>query len=431
MEGILLKLWGKVCLSLTITLGVIAFGLNCSLGTSRSTYTISAQAATTINAEEQGMIGDSITANNSALQSILEKYHDKELTIYIPSGVYKFKTGNFKLHSNITFKFEKNAIFRVSSGNLVNFIYPSPKAGYNGGIKNIRWEGATFQGDNTSSGQSIFNQSIHHATNVTFNNCYFYNAELPFGHYLDIDGSHNINITNSTFTGFNGSEDFKEAIQIDYSNPSAMSYRNPGDHYDNLPTYNVRVIQNKFLPIYNNSGKIVSYAPNPIGEHTVYYNRKLKTIHDIHFTNNTVIDPKPLMKSDYATIRFIDVSNLWITNNNFVNQRVLNSGNYIYLQSTSPIYKSSNLTVKNNTFKNINPNKQYIFLNASNAKSSLAKVTITGNKITGQKDSVPFVKGNFSFKSKTIRVKNNKTVLSSKHTKYFSELSHQNMLFIE
>ncbi|MGV7699695.1 hypothetical protein PJM27_29305, partial [Mycobacterium kansasii] len=69
----------------------------------------------------------------------------------------------------------------------------------------------------------------------------FDNAESPTGHYIDIDGSHNVNITNSVFTGFNGSQDYKEAIQVDYSNKKAMSYKNAGDQYDNLPSYDVTV----------------------------------------------------------------------------------------------------------------------------------------------------------------------------------------------
>lgn len=409
----------------TITLCTTFVGVNSSLRISRSTNTFTAQA-TTINAEDQGMTGDSTTVNNKALQNLLDKWKSDNLTINIPKGTYLFDAGNIKLHSNITFNFDNGAVFQAKPGdNQVNFVYPSPKAGYDGGINNVKWEGASFKGDNTSSGQSVFVQSIHHATNITFNSCTFDNAESPGGHYIDLDGSHDINIMNSRFIGFNAAPglDYKEAIQIDYSNPNAMSARNPGDQYDNLPTYNVKVDNNKFLPIYSKTGKITSYAPNPIGEHTIYNDGKAGIIHDIYFTNNTVTDPKPLLESYDATIRFIDVSNLWIENNKFTNKQILRSGNYIYLNNLITNYKMKNLNIKGNTFTNINPNKQYIFLNNINPKNPMSKINITGNKIVNQQSDVAFVSGNFPLSSTTIKISNNKS--TGQPEKYYSGVSSQ------
>lgn len=419
-----MKLWGKICLTVTVALGSVALGSTGFPGISQSTNTKVARAATTINAENQGMIGNSSTINNKALQNMIDRWSGNKLVIHVPKGIYKFETGNIFLHSNITFKFDKGAIFRSTSGNFVGFIYPSPNLGYDGGIKNIRWEGATFQGDNTSKGQSVFCQSIHHATNVSFDNCVFNNAESPLGHYLDLDGSHDISIKNSTFIGFNGIQDSKEAIQIDYSNIMAMSYKNPGDKYDNLPTYDVTIDNNKFLPIYKKSGQICSYAPNPVGEHSVFDNGKAGIIHDIRFTNNTVIDPKPLMGNSDATIRFIDVSNLWIENNKFINQKISRSGNYIYLNNIISDYRMKNLNIRNNTFTNITPNKQYIFLNSINLNNPMLKVKITGNKIASRKSKVSFVRGNFNLKSNKIKISNNKSTNKISHNKkYYSGLT--------
>lgn len=392
-------------------MGITNFWGDFSHGILQPTNVITAHAETTINAENQGMVGNSQTPNNTALQTLLDKWGKNDLTVNIPKGIYLFNAGNIKLNSNITFNFDKGAVFKVKSGdNEVNFIYPSPKPGYNGGISNINWQNATFKGDNTPLGQSIFAQSIHHAKNVTFNNCTFDNAESPGGHCLDIDGSHHISITNSRFVGFNPekNQDYKEAIQIDYSNLTAMTYRNPGDKYDNLPTYDVKVNNNQFLPIYGHAGQITSYAPNPIGEHIVYNNGRSGVIHDIHFTNNTIIDPKPLSKNDSATIRFIDVSNLWIKNNKFINRRVSSSGNYIYLKNIIANYKMKNLNIKNNTFTNINPNKQYILLHSINKKNPMLNINITGNKVFHQRNTTPFVTGNFPLNLSSIKISNNK-----------------------
>jgi len=398
---------GEFSLFITLVVGVTVLGVSFTLVKPLSGGTVVAQASNSINAKSQGLSGNSKTVNNNALQNILDKWNGDSLTIKVPKGIYLFDSGAIRLHSNVTFEFDKGAVFRVTSGDMVSFVYPSPNAGYNGGISNVKWKGATFQGDNTAKGQSSFTQSINHATNVTFSGCTFYDAEAPYGHDLDIDGSHDIQVTNSTFVGFNGIQDFKEAIQIDYSDLIAMSYRNPGDKYDDLPTYDVTVNKNRFLPIYGTSGQISSYAPNPIGEHAVYDNGKAGIIHDIHFTNNTVVDPKPLTENGAGNIRFIDVYNLWVTNNKFINRRGVVSGNYIYLNNVLPNYRMANLNIENNIFTNVNPTSQYIFLSSVDLSDPMTDINITGNKIITRKRRIPFVKGNFALNQDTIKIDKN------------------------
>lgn len=391
-----------------VAMGIAVLGLNTVSVTPHQASNSVAYAATVINAKHQGMVGNAKKVNNGALQKMINKW-DGAVTIHVPKGTYLFDTGNIKLHSNITFKFDKGAVFRITAGHRVNFFYPSPKAGYNGGISNVKWEGATFQGDHTAKGQSVFTQSIHHAKDVSFNKCVFDNAESPTGHYIDIDGSHDITVTNSVFTGFNGSVDYKEAIQVDYSNYKAMSYKHPGDQYDNLPSYNVRVHKNQFLPVSRKSGQVQSYAPNPIGQHAIYDHGKAGIIHNVYFTNNTVVDPKPLMaKTGVATIHFKDVSNLWITGNKFINEHVLGSGNYIYLLNTEPDYHMTNLNIQNNTFTNVRPTQQYIFLDSSAATDPMDHVNITGNKATTtKKKKAAFIKANFALTGDTINIARN------------------------
>lgn len=398
----------KLGLLVVVATGATLLGLSpVGVLPGRTSGTTIAQAASTINAKHQGMVGDAKTTNNDALQAMIDKWSGS-VTIHVPKGTYLFDAGAIKLHSNITFKFDKGAVFRITDGNRVNFVYPSPDASYDGGISNVTWKGATFQGDNTAKGQSVFTQSIHHATNVNFDKCVFDNAESPTGHYIDIDGSHNVNITNSVFTGFNGSQDFKEAIQVDYSNKKAMSYKNKGDQYDNLPSYDVTVDNNQFLPVSKKSGQVSSYAPNPIGEHAIYGHGKAGIIHDVHFTNNTVVDPKPLMDDGVATIHFKGISNLWITGNKFINQHVLGSGNYIYLLNSEPDYTMTNLNITDNTFTNVNPTKQYVFLDSTSSDNPMTDVTITGNKAITQKTGATFVKGNFPLTGDTINISDNK-----------------------
>lgn len=75
-----MRLWGKICLTVTVALGSVALGLTGFPGTAN---TVVARAATTINAKSQGMIGNSETANNTALQNILNKWNNDALTIWM------------------------------------------------------------------------------------------------------------------------------------------------------------------------------------------------------------------------------------------------------------------------------------------------------------------------------------------------------------
>lgn len=406
-----MKLRGKQYLLAAVTLGVTLLGFTAGGADLTPSTTVVAHAATTINAVHQGMTGDAKTVNNDAFQAMIDKFNNSDgVTVHVPKGTYVFNAGHVVLHSNITFNFDKGAVFRITNGQRLNIAYPSPQAGYDGGISNVTWNGATFQGDNTAAGQSVFVQSIHHAQDVTFNNCVFDNAESPTGHYIDIDGSHDVTVKNSVFTGFNGSMDYKEAIQVDYSNKKAMSYKLAGDKYDNLPSYNVTVDHNQFLPVSRKSGQVQSYAPNPIGEHAVYNKGQAGIIHNVYFTNNTVVDPKPLLDDGVATIHFKCVSDLYITGNKFINQHVLGSGNYIYLYNSQPDYQMSNLNITNNTFTNVNPTKQYVYLDSGTTDNPMTSVTIKNNNVTTQKKGVPFVQSNFPLtgSGNGIQISNNK-----------------------
>lgn len=387
---------GLLVLGTVAGVGLTQFGTS----TSQVNQTTVAHAATTVNAKNQGMVADGKTDNAPLLQHIIDAFSDSDnVTIHVTKGTYLFTNAELKaivLHSNITFDFDKDAVFQIKSGDRIPFVYPSPKAGYDGGISNVTWNGATFRGDyNKSDGQSVFVQSIHHATNVNFNDCTFDNAESPTGHYIDIDGSHNVNVKDSTFTGFNASNnfDYKEAIQVDYSNTKAMSYHQSGDQYDNLPSYDVTVDGNKFIPLSNASGSVKSFAPNPIGQHVVYGKGAGGIIHDIQFTNNYVEDAKPQLSDDGANIHFVCVSNLTISNNTFENKNALGSGNYIRIFNTSTLVKMSNIKITNNNFVNLDPNNRYVYFDNSKG-GGISNVTVTGNKITSAKSNIPFVLSN-------------------------------------
>lgn len=368
-------------------IGLIVMGAMLWLGGS---FLLNAEADTFINAKDAGLTERS--SNNKALQNIIDKHKDGMTTIYVPKGAYFFSKGVIKLHSNLTFEFAAGASFKIHHGQFLSFSYPSASKGYNGGIKNVTWKNATFIGSD-DTGQSAFIQSMNHAQNITFKNCYFYNAETPEGHYFDIDGSHNVRIENSVFMGYNSSKlrPYKEAIQIDYSNPVAISYKLNNDQYDNLPSYDIHVVNNRFLPIRNADG-IKYYAPNPIGEHTTYGNGKMGIIHDIYFSSNEVVDPQPLTNTDYATINFDAVSNLWITNNLFTNYGTEGPVSYIRLNNPLKEYTMKNITISNNEFLNVEPINQFVLFD-SKYHNGFVDVNVQQNTVIPLKNKASFIKG--------------------------------------
>ncbi|KRM59246.1 hypothetical protein C5L31_000865 [Secundilactobacillus malefermentans] len=371
---------------------------------------IEAASSATVNAVQQGMIGNDKTDNTPILQKIVKNSGSKvPLTINIPKGTYLFTNAQMeavKLRSDLTFNFENGATFKVSGGNHIIFVYPSTKKGYSGGIKNIKWNNATFKGGDVSAReQSYFVQSVHHATAVNFNNATFYNCQPREGHLLDLTGSHDIYITNSTFEGFNPSSgaEYKEAIQVDYSNEQAMAYNISGDQYDNLPSYDVHVTNSKFLPITNSNGGIKFYAPNPIGEHAIYTNPYAGMIHDVYFKGNYVQDTVPLKENQGSNLQFLSVSNLYIENNTFENNSAKSSDNYFRLYNTQSNAVMNNLNIKNNKFINVNPKKRYIYVPKIGNTGAIKKVSITGNTIRSSKTSIPFVQSNFGTTGMTIK----------------------------
>ncbi|MGA3391708.1 N-acetylmuramoyl-L-alanine amidase [Lactiplantibacillus pentosus] len=364
--GILLSL---VCLSLLIIGGY----------TNRS----SVSATTRVNAQKVGL-SESVSSNTKILQKIIDTHTKGETTIVIPKGTYYFDSGAIMLHSNLTFKFEKGAIFKTRDNAMIFFAYPSKQKGYDGGISNVTWENATFVGSN-HNGQGSFTQSMNHARDIKFQDCTFYNAENPNGHVFDLDGSHNISINDCAFYGFNANpvNDYKEAIQIDYSNPEAMSYQVSGDKYDDLPSYNIYVSNNQFLPITSHN-RIKYYAPSPIGQHATYDNGKAGIIHNIYFTDNKVVDSKPRKTDNTGTINFNAVSNLYIENNHFSNVLASGVSNYIRIYNPLTTYRMKNIRISGNRFTNVNPTHQYILIRSIATNNPIKDIQVFNNIVATQ-----------------------------------------------
>lgn len=368
-------------LRLAITLLVIGIAMILSFK--------SAFANTYVNASDEGM-SPVLKSNNKVLQHIIDTNRG-ETTIYIPKGNYPFTQGAIILHSNINFEFQKGASFAIYDNQSLSFVYPSLYKGYNGGISNISWKNGTFKGSDIN-GQSSFTQSMNHAQNIRFDGCTFNNVENSGGHVFDIDGSHGINIKNSTFLGFNSQADtdYKEAIQIDYSNKKAMTYVFNKDKYDDLPSYDIYVLNNRFLPILNGK-KIKYYAPNPIGEHIIYDDAKAGIIHDIHFNDNQVVDSKPRRNLGTGTINFEGVSNLYMFGNIFENQGVTGPLNYVRVYNPLLKYKMQGVYIYGNRFINVDPIKRYIVVKSVQYGIPFSNIAVVNNRIVTTQQEFTFL----------------------------------------
>ncbi|WP_338210086.1 N-acetylmuramoyl-L-alanine amidase [Lactiplantibacillus paraxiangfangensis] len=349
-----------------------------------------ASANTQVNVQSEGM-RPANKSNNKIMQQIINQHTKGVTTLYFPKGTYSFTAGAVILHSNLILNFASGASFNIDNGHFFAFAYPSPRKGYNGGINNVQWNNATFTGS-SRNGQSSFTQSMNHAQNISFNNCTFYNCENPYGHNLDIDGSRNITVQGSSFVGFNGdrNNEYKEAIQIDYADRYAMSYYVKNDQYDDLPTYNVHVSNNRFLPIWDGQ-KIRTYAPNPIGEHITYQDGRTGVINHIYFIGNEVVDSRPRQTDTVGTINFDGVSDLTIANNRFLNVRATGPSNYIRIYNPLKNYKMGYVYITRNEFLNINPTQQYIYVKSNFPSNVIKKVFISGNIIISGNTNIPFI----------------------------------------
>ncbi|AVK64752.1 N-acetylmuramoyl-L-alanine amidase [Lactobacillus sp. CBA3606] len=354
---------------------------------------VCALADSFINVQNEGMSTDEKVDNNKSLQKIIDQHRNGQTTIYIPRGVYCFNSGAIVLHSNLHFKFENGAEFVIYDNQLLSFSYPSPANGYDGGINNISWTNATFRGSDIN-GQSSFVQSMNHAQNISFDKCVFYNSENPEGHVLDIGGSRNISVKRSSFIGFNfiSKSDYKEAIQIDYSNKKAMSYILRDDKYDDLPSYNIYINDNQFLPIMKKN-KIKYYAPNPIGEHIIYNNAKAGIVHDVHFDNNEVVNSIPRRQMQTGIVNFEGASNIFIFNNNFSNTVAAGPASYIRVHNPLKTYKMSGIYIAGNTFSNINPTRQYIIIQSIRQNNPFRQSYVNNNEVISDWRNSVFING--------------------------------------
>ena len=353
-------------------------GISNSTGSEVNGLTWSELKNKTVSVKDFGAVGNGVANDTVAIQKAIDFVSllgggD----VIFPSGTYMVKDYLFA-KSNVNL-IGHNATFvytdTLTGADTLGIVYLSNSTGYGGGITNVLVEGIRFKGDFSKNDKGYI-QAMHHASNITYRNCTFEEV-LTRNHIFDLCGSENITIDNCTFIGFNpvSGREYVEAIQTDYSWYAGLSYKSEQERSvsDGLPTRNVRVINCRFLPVYNADKTIKYVAPNPLGTHSQIGEIMME---NITFSNNTVIDGYTGVEAK-GLITFYGISNLVIENNLFTRTRdaavnnnqainvlmireVVNPAD-VKLNSPSTITMTkgyiNNIRIDNNEFSNFTENK--------------------------------------------------------------------------
>lgn len=273
-----------------------------------------------VNVKHYGAKGDGKTDDTSAVKAAVSVVESKGGgVVFFPKGDYLIN-GLIELTSNIHILGDLGTIIRktLTSNEVYVFVTGKTKGtkGYGGGAKNISFSNIDFMGYLQGDSRKSLSITLNHAENVRFENCRFINC-ITNGHAIDLAGCNDVDIYNCQFIGshFVDGREYTEAIQIDSSAPAALE--NGFSNYDSLPTKNVRVENCKFLPYYDSSGRIVQYAPNPIGNHGftggMYYE-------GVIFRNNLMVDGWRQDSNNWrAWIHFYGLRDSEFTGNRFLN----------------------------------------------------------------------------------------------------------------
>lgn len=218
-----------------------------------------------INVLDYGAIGDGVTNDAPAIQTVLDLAMEDQqgVTIAIPEGVYRLENTLY-ISANTYLKLASNAtMLKDHSGYMLANGRKSDSFHRYDGNSNITINGGVW--DYNGVGQTSMSNcfALGHAENITIKNLEI--RDVAGSHAIEICGCRNVWIKNSRFSGFvdTGNRDFSEAIQLDLMKESGV-FGAFGD-YDNTPCENVWVSNCVFGHSGTNGAEV---WPRGIGSHT-------------------------------------------------------------------------------------------------------------------------------------------------------------------
>lgn len=231
-----------------------------------------AVARAQVDVRMYGAVGDGVTDDTQAFRDAIDAIElNGGGTLFVPPLRYRL-AGHIPLCSSLYVE-GWGATFVKHTGARTSYAYFSSLSrgavGYGSGCRNVRVAGITFTGD-FASGVDTCGFALHHAQDVTIEQCAFVQAQGP-GHCIDLAGCDSVAIRQCRFVGHmeapaGSAYRRAEAIQIDTSSFGSLSVADePGSH-DGKPTRNVVVEDCNFESLLVNN--VVYPAPNPIGSHS-------------------------------------------------------------------------------------------------------------------------------------------------------------------
>jgi hypothetical protein len=260
----------------------------------------------------------------------------------------------------------------------------------------MKWTGGRF-----TSGTHPF--KLLHMKKATFTDITFIQTSGIGGHVFDLLGSDHITIQNCLFVGYAKTTNqsvirsgvnhslYAESIQCDYASNDGggANFAKYGKkYYNNAPTHHITVQKNQWLPYTDISGKLISYAQAPIGEHTSNYSQK-KMISNITFKNNKIQDVIPMstitgLEKTYfsAGVHFEAAKSLNITGNSFnVSKKSIRPKYHIIISNYyGQMLNSKSINIKNNKVTGFPPKNSFTKFIANGKKRKISG-TVANNKV--------------------------------------------------
>lgn len=299
--------------------------------------------------------------------------------IYVPSNTtIRFEDG-VTIKSNNTSASTSNGLFVLANPTDME---KSVKYSKYNGVHDVKLIG---------SGTVVFDKEykdnsallIGHTRNVTIEGITFKNMNGG-AHFIELDASQNVEITNCKFTGYKETSTYKEAINIDTPDPVTKGFSGTYSSQDRTPNNNITISDNVFdnLPValgthmystgYQHSD--IKITGNTI-KNCKYYGIRAMNWKDCSITGNTIDRVTGASGSSSLAVEMRGVSNVKVSGNTVKNSdrfMLIRVANYSAttidshpgLERYKPVYNSvSKSAVVNNTLSNIRNSNQIDYAN--------------------------------------------------------------------
>lgn len=322
-----------------------------------------------------------------------------EGVLKFPKGTFKLaalKTGAFELSNNTHIQMNYQTKIRLYGNVLFAGVPTGTKAV--DGLSNFQWQGGQLIGNGKQNGVEFL---IIHGEKLMINNVSFIRPVAYNHHVFDLNGLHDITISNSKFVGYGAGRlndvpessryhaSIAEAVQLDTANYKssygshqrwAMRRLQPklAEYSSNIGSQLVNVINNQFIP-YEYDGKVIAPAQNPIGTHS--FDDVKSPTEKVVFAQNRVVDPiVPLDRAGVgdksydnnypAPLHFTGMTNVSILNNTFVTSNdSLKQKSWISNYQNDDRFTVDNFIIEQNKFGGVAPSRSIILFKESTSQS--------------------------------------------------------------